>query len=345
MTTASHVPLAHTPKFWNADNAYRRYRPNVAGAYIEGVEYAHSHGLVTAQALIKAGTNNLIMLTDLQDDFRDDGRLAVKGTDTVVLRIAARILNGIVNDHYTGIIFSLDGHPHQHISYSVRWRTMKGLPFDLTVNKAAILTLVDRDKAIFRATCFNPADGTPIDMGYVQSYFDAKDTVAYWDHLQTTGQGPIWVFDIHCALGTEGVALHPLISEVVAYAAGARAIMPGTINKGHIVRTDWFGPLVPCRPDPTHPQGGIQKDVLDAFKAAKQVDFAGVAEDFCEYWMEKQTLDNLTGTDVFGRLRFIEDGTAPIVPGAAHVAAHRAEAKAKGVVFINHDAPFTQAAV
>lgn len=342
---ASHAPLAHTPKFWNPANAYRHYKPNLAGAYMEGVEFALKNKLATAQALMKAGINNLLMMTDLQEDFRDDGRLAVKGTDTVVLRICVRLLNGIFADHYTGLIFSLDGHSLQHISYSVRWRSHDGKPFDLTTRKAAILELVDRKKAIFKATCFSPADGSPIDAGFVQSKFDSADTVAYWDYLQATGQGPIWVFDIHCALGGEGMALHPLLQECIAFASGARSIMAGTINKGHIANTDWFGPLLPCRPDASHPQGGLQKDVLDSFRLAQTVDFGGVAEDFCEFNMERQTLEHLAGTDVIGKLRFMEDGTAPIVPGAQHVIDHRIRAKAAGVTFINHDAPFTTAAV
>lgn len=338
-----HAPLIHTPPFWNPEKAYEHYRPDLATAYIQGVERARAAGKATAQALIKGGVSNLIMLTDLQSDFRDDGRLAVKGTNDVVLRVCTRTLNGFEEDFYTHLIFSLDGHPPQHVSYSVRYRFMDGRPFDLSANKAAILVLIDRKKAVFKATCFNPADGSPIDMGYVQSHFDARDSVAYWDHMQATGQGPIWVFDIHCMIGSEGMALHPLLQETVSYVSGLRSIMPGVINKGHIVNTDWFGPLLPCRPDPSHPQGGLQKDVLDEFDAAQIAEFAGVAEDFCEFNMEKQTLDHLN-PGMKEKLRFIEDCTAPIVPNAAHVIAHRKRARAEGVVFINHDAPFTTAA-
>ena len=340
---AEHVPLIHTPDFWKPELAYSRFRPDLASAYLEGAEYARTHGLATAQALKNAGIANLLMCTDLQDDFRDDGRLAVKGTDTVILRVCARLLNGIVTDHYTGVTYSLDGHPHQHISYSVRWRGTDGRPFDLRVNKAAILTLVDRNKAIFQATCFSPVDGSPIDMGYVQSYFDARDTVEYWDHLQATGQGPIWVFDIHCALGSDGMALHPLFQLTLAFAAGARAIMPGVLSKGHLVDRDWFGPLVPCMIDTSHPQGGFQTAVIDDFKGNNTVDFVGIAEDFCQHHMERQTLEQLADTEFVEKLQFVLDGTAPIVPNAPHVAELRERARAAGVTFINHDTPFKNA--
>ncbi len=340
---AAHAPLTFQPKFFQPTNAYTEYTPNIEGAYQEGIAYAKQKGLRTAQALMKAGIANAMMLTDLQGDFRDHGRLPVTGTDNVVLRMCVRLLNGTAEEHFTGVMFSLDGHPVNHISYGYYWRDRDGNPLDLTQRKAACLTLVDENKAVFKAYGFQP-DGTTIDLGYYQAKYDPKDTVVYWKHLQSTGQGDIWVFAQHCTLGTDGVNLHPLLAETIAFMSGARALQPMIISKGHIAGTDWFGPLQPCRPDPSHPQGGLQTEALDFFQRFGTVEFCGVAEDFCDFHMKAQVMANLPGTAFFPKMRFLQDGTAPIVPNSPHVKEQNERAHREGVIFINHDATFEKAA-
>lgn len=337
---ANHMPLIYTPAFWDERKAYAQYTPDPEGAFIEGLNYRRQHQLATADELTKKGVSNISMLTDLQEDFRPSGRLPVMGTDDVVLRVAARLLNGTVSDYFTGVVWSQDGHPDWHISYSARWRDLQGNPFDLRKNKAAVLDLIDDKNGIFRATCFNPQDGSPIDMGPIQSMINIKDTIAYWNYLQQTKQGPIWVFATHCKMGTDGVNLHPLLVEVLAFMSGARMIGTVPLAKGHIRDTDWFGPLQPCRPDPNHPQGGLQKAILDLFEQANRVEFNGVAEDFCDYNMKRQCLEYFAGTSFFPRMAFCVDGTAPIVPNAAHVQVQNNEARSKGVVFFQHDEQF-----
>ena len=348
VTVAPHADLTFTPDFWDPRKAYAWYSPDIEGAFIEGVEFRRRHNLRTADQLEKDGISNIAMLTDLQHDFRDAGRLPVRGTDNVVLRCCVRLLNGTIGtDYYTGYVYSQDGHVPFHVSYATRWRTQDGSPFDLRVHKAAVLDLYDRAKGVFKATCFDPADGSPIDMGYIQSMLNIKDTVAYWDHLQgdpakpETQQGPVWVFANHCKLGTDGVNLHPLLAETLAFIEGARFVAPTPVSKGHIRDTDWFGPLEPCRPDPAHPQGGFQKAIVDLFaRATGRVEFFGVAEDFCNFNMQKQSMRHFEGTPFFNQMAFAIDGTAAIVPNAPHVLALYDEARAKGVKFFTHDEPF-----
>lgn len=349
VSVAPYADLVYTPQFWDPRKAYAWYSPDVEGAFIEGVEFRKRHGLRKADDLKRDGISNIMMLTDLQFDFRDGGRLPVIGTDTVVLRACARLLNGTIGaEYYTGFVYSQDGHVPFHISYGTRWRTLKGVPLDLRVHKAAVLDLYDRAKGLFQATAFDPADGSPVDLGYIQSTLNAKDTVAYWDYLQgdparpETQQGPVWVFANHCKLGTDGTNLHPLLAETLAFIEGARFVEPTPIFKGHIRDTDWFGPLEPCRPDPTHSQGSFQKQIVDLFaQASGRVEFIGVAEDFCNFNMQKQCIRYFDGTPFLRQMAFITDGTAAIVPNAPHVVALYDEARAKGIEFFTHDAPFT----
>lgn len=341
IVVADHGSLIHTPAFWDPRKAYIDYVPDLEAAYREGVAYKLAHNLESAHSLIKRGVNHAIMLTDLEEGFRDNGELPVIGTDDVVLRVAVRLLNGTVTPYYTTIVYSLDGHPLQHISFDTYWRDVKGNALDISKHgKAGCLRLVDEDKAIFEAYAFDEQGNTYV-IGLYRPQFDPFGAVAYWKHLQKTGQGDIWVFVTHCVIGTKGANLHPLLMEVIAFAAGARSIQPTILNKGHLHDRDWFSPLVPCLPDPSHPQGGFQKGVIDdAFKPALTVDFAGVAEDFCHYYMLLHTMEYLAGTPYLQKLRFMTDGTAPIVPNAKHVIALNARAQAEGIIFITHDSPF-----
>lgn len=333
---ATHMPLLYSPEFWDPRKAYVNYSPDIEGAYREGVALRKARNLKTADELTALGISNGIMITDIQGDFREGGRLPVFGTNDAALRTCVLGINGTVQDHYTLAVTSLDGHVPHHVSFASRWIGKDGKPFDLREYKAAVLNLKDERMGLFEATCFGP--NGPIEMGLIQSMFNVKDTVAYWYHLQATGQGPIWVFAQHCKIGTDGTNLHPLLAETLAFMEGARMIDTVPVFKGHLRDTDWFGPFEPCRPDSTHPQGGFQKTIVDKFKdVTGKVDFVGVAEDFCNYHAERQVLHYFDGTSVLDKLAFITDCTAAIVPNAPHVQALYTEAKAKGVRFMTHD--------
>ncbi|TSC72354.1 MAG: hypothetical protein G01um101470_348 [Parcubacteria group bacterium Gr01-1014_70] len=194
-------------------------------------------------------------------------------------------------------------------------------------------------------------DGSPVDAGYIQPVYDPRGCVAYNKYLESTGQAPQWAFAQHCELGTDGESFHPLIVEVVAFASGLRSFVPGLVSKGHIMEWDWYGPLCSCggySEDPnivpviTHPQGGFQKDIVDGFKPYRTVEYFGVAEDFCDYWMKRMAMWYFKGTDFLKKMVFVEDGTAPIVPNAKHVIEQNKKARAEGVKFIKHDTPFVQ---
>jgi len=332
-----HMQLDFTPKYWDPAKAYQYgWKADVDGAYREGVEFAQQNGLKTAQKLISDGVANAKMLVDLQEDFRPEGRLPVMGTDDVILRVCARIINGTVNDYFSGLFCSQDGHPQNHISFNYRWRNAQGTPLDLPVS---CLTLDDEKNAVFRV--YNPADPDKT-IEQVQSRFDPMDTVDYWKHLQKTGQGDIWAFSPHCLLRTDGVNMHPLLLETISFWSGARSAEPTIVSKGHLNDTDWFGAFEPCRPNPAHSQGGLQKEILDGMKLFEIMEFDGVAEDFCVFFSEVQSVNYFDGTEFLGKLRFVSDGTAPIIPNQQHVIDFHAEAKSKGVKFIQSNTPFGQ---
>lgn len=335
------MKVEYWPSFFGSEKASMRYHPDIAKTFQEGVEFGLQRKLKLVPQLMAEDAGHALVITDLQEDFRDGGRLPVKGTNDVVLRTCCRLLNGVVSDFYAGIIFSLDGHPMRHISFDYTWRDENGHPLDLSYHgRAAMLTLVDEAQGIFKAEAFR--DGKIYTVGFYRSCFDKDNVVAYWKYLQGTRQGPLWVFVPHCVIGTDGVDLHPLLAETIAFASGARGIQPTVIHKGHIAGTDWFGPLEPCRPTSELPNGGLQVNVIEQMKWYATVEFVGVAEDFCDFAMKKQTIEHIDGAQYVKRLRFITDGTAPIVPNAGHVSELNKKALELGVKFIRCDTPFNE---
>jgi hypothetical protein len=74
----------------------------------------------------------------------------------------------------------------------------------------------------------------------------------------------------------------------------------------------------------------------------KTIEFAGVAEDFCEYFMLVQAIDNAPTPEFVTRYYHLKNCTAPIVPNSPRVAELYNRARALGVKFIDHDSPFVQ---
>jgi len=334
------MKLLYTPRFFDPAEADLTYAPDIAGALREGVEFGKANHLQSADILLQRGIGRLLEMTDLQLDFCEGGRLPVTGARKVVLRTCERLINGVVEDYYAGLLISFDEHGHFHISFDHNWENESGELLDLSKHgRAAILTRNEKYSPAFTATAFGP--NGPYEVGRFRSRFNRQDTVDYAVYLQVMGQGPIWVFVPHCVAGTDGVNLHPLLAETIAFACGVRSITPTIVRKGHLVDTDWFGPLEPCRP--RYPDGVFRNDIIAEMNRFSAVEFSGIAEDFCDFAMKKQTLDAFSRFELNSKkLRFVTDLTAPIVPNAAHVVAQNEAAKKVGVKFIMHDTPFSE---
>ncbi len=320
--------LTYTPAFLRREKVFTHYRPDIAAAMREGIEFARNNKNMSAAALRAEARGILMVLTDLLEDFRDDGRLPVKGTDQVVWNLCLRLVHLATGGDLAGVMLAFDGHPPLHISFDTYWRDADGNTLDLSEKKAALLFLEDEEKCLFRAEAL---DGCVI--GIYKAVLEPKDSVAYWKYLQETKQGPIWVFVPHCMIGTDGTNLHPLLAETVAFCAATRSFNPFIIRKGHLSNTDWFGPLEACRSDEFDSDSGLNTNALVYMDDFREIEFGGVAEDFCEFGMRDRVLRHLKGT----KIRFITDGTAPIVPNAKHVNELYVGARKAGVKFITHD--------
>lgn len=329
------MKLTHTPEFFRPEKAFLDYRPDLASAFREG------HILAQKMTPKLGAAPAILAITDLLQDFRPGGRLAVGGTDEVVLRVVQRMIEGTITSYYAGMAVFYDSHPFDHVSFDYHFIDQDGIPLDLSLLKAARLRLLDADKAEFMAYAYGSDGPYDLDIYYPRS--SREVFVEYCQFLQEKGFGDAWVFAPHCIKGTDGTNLHPLVAEALAFFTGFSGIQPLVIWKGHLADTDWFGPLEPCWPDEAA-GCGFDYDTFGFLTSRSILEDAGVAEDFCTYWMRRQLLNyrlSRTNKNASNQLIFLSDGTAPIVPNAPHVAELYEQARHKGVIFAQHDTPFS----
>lgn len=340
------------PSFFRAENVYNPfYMPNLQAAIEEGNVLRRERNLKTAAELEAEGVKRLLAIIDAQKDFMDYysfvttvlqpyGRLPVSGSLDDMFRLCLRIIRAVYASYYTAYISTFDWHPDHPIHGATWWKGAGGVMPVVTL--PVKMRLVEASSKTFQ--CLN-LDGS--DQGYFRPVFripgiEQDDwTVEYGEHLLATGQGDIWVFTSHCRMGSEGAALHPVLDEVLAWAAAAMMFQRANLYKGQIAKVDWFGPFMPCMEVTGHPQGGKQVEYLDSFENARIIDVAGEAEDFCVHYGKEQALQHhADNAEVLEAMRWITDCTSPIVPGADHVVMQNQRAKAAGVQFITHDEPF-----
>ena len=321
------------PKFWDSRKASQWYLPDIHSVREEG----RRAGLAPATAQVKAGRANLLIGIDFERDFTEDGRLPVKGTYDDLTRFCLRLLRGTYEEHYTHLMFSIDGHPPHTIHSDSWWEDEAGNPPNVHPVPMQ-MELQDAARRLFRGLF---PDGTPTGKYFRPTVMRKYTTEEYAPHLQKTGQGNIWVFADHCHLGTDGVCLPPLLVEVIEFVCAARKIQPIFVHKGHIAQTDWFGAFEPCMPIPSHPQGGLQTTLLDVIRDCQTTDIGGEADDFCVANTMLQVERYFGGEpDVLRRIRFLTDCTSAIVPQSPFLAARRMEMAQKGITVINHDEAF-----
>lgn len=325
--------MAKAPSFWDPRNVSNPlYVPNLQRAREEGKKA----GIASASEQIKKGDCHLSLGIDYEDDFMPHGRLPVQGMYEDVERYCDRLIKGICEEYYTHIMKTFDKHPPHVVHGDTWWADEFGNPPNLSLPVTMTLDDPNPKKPAFKC---NYLDGSPSKIFFPTTM--RKHTIKYWNHLNATGQGDIWVFTSHCREGTNGINLPGALVEVIEWAAAARYIQPIYLYKGMIAEVDWFGPFRPCMDVPNHPQGGLQTQYLDIIKACKTTDIAGEAEDFCVNWGVRQVLDYFGNEpDVLKTIRFIGDCTSAIVPGSQVVKDLHDVMGKSGVKVITHNEPF-----
>lgn len=322
------------PSFWNPKNiADPHYVPDLGRAR----EEARKAGVEKAGRQIKrGGARHLLIGIDYEKDFGDKGRLPVTGTYADMERFGERFIRGVLEEHDTEWIFTIDIHPPSTIHSDDWWRDEQGNPPATDLPMWMELVNDSESNPVFEGKW---VDGRPSKK--FRPRLMPRHTHKYSKHLTATGQGNIWVFTSHCREGTDGTSLIPALAELVEWGATARDIQPTFMYKGMIAHVDWFGPFRPCMDVDGHPQGGLQTKYLDIIGECKTTQIAGEAEDFCVNAGVLQVLEYYgKKPDILERISFLGDCTSAIVPGSDVVKNLHKMMKDKNVQVVTHDAPF-----
>ena len=179
------------PTFWNPKNFLDPgYKANLGLAR----EEARKTQVEKVSRQLKRGApRNLLIGIDYEDDFSDRGRLPVKGTFDDAARFGERIIRGVLEEHDSDYIFTIDIHSSEVIHGDTWWRDEMGNPPDVTLPLFMALVDDNPNRPVFEA---NWVDGRP-KKKFSPRHMSAH-TVHYSKHLVATGQGYIWVFASHC---------------------------------------------------------------------------------------------------------------------------------------------------
>lgn len=321
-------------------------QPNLALAAKKGAEAKKKHGLMSAMKRKEMYDGGLAaILIDYNMDFCEGGRLAVSGFKDDLWRALKRYVQAALTNEngLAHLLISIDNHP-PHTIHSQSWYEDEhgNIPIIDDYGPGFLVPTGD-SKMPFEAFFVVPEEKKLLVPRSMKNYTVNK----YAPHIQNTGQGNgnIWVFPHHCQMGSDGVNLHPALSEFAMWVSIALDLQVQFIFKGHVPMTDWFGIFAPCIEVANHPQGGKNVAAFDTVRKAKDVEVCGEAEDFCVASSMNQTLDEFAGSpDVLSKIRFIEDCTSPIVAdnpdkGVTHNADFRAKMAKAGIQLIKHDAP------
>ncbi len=229
-----------------------------------------------------------LLLVDMQVDFvHPDGALAVPGAVDDTRRLIEWIYNNV--GQITTIGATLDSHLPLQIFHPPWWVDANGE---------------------------HPQGYTPISSDDVKS---GKWTPLYevaWSHeyvekLEEDAKKQLMIWPFHVLLGTPGHGLVPALSEAIAYHAAARQAQPEYHIKGLIPKSEHYSAVEPEVKVPEHPQGDVNRTLLDEIATYDRVYIAGQAKSHCVL-ESVASMMRYYDKDQIARLRVLDDAMSSV---------------------------------
>lgn len=280
-------------------------------------------------AASKDGFKIAVVGIDIQEDFvRPTGTLSVPGAEADTQRFVEFMYRNV--DKITSTFISLDSHLGHQIFFSGWWAYEDdgGHPEPFTM-----LTLNSKGEIV------NAKTGR-----VVRPLFDPLWSVQYVRKLKTDAQLDLMIWPYHTMIGTQGHALVPSLSEVLAYHSAARLSQVQYITKGTVPQVEHFGIFAPEVEYAKHPQGGLNTFILDTIAGHDRIYFGGQAKSHCVLASVKQFLKKFRNQpDILEKLYFLMDCTSsvqhPDVDFDALANAELAKMEQLGVKFVDSTDP------
>jgi len=205
----------------------------------------------------------LVIGIDIQNDFLEQGSLAVQGSCADTTRFTQFIYDNM--DKIAQIAVSIDTHNPFQIFHPCWW--------------------VDTDGN--NAPPFTPITLKDLDDGKWFPVVDPIRSRRYVEGLESKGKKNLLIWPYHCLQGTHGSALENQFSNMVYFHSVAKKTMVNRIVKGTDPFSESYGLFAPEFDE----KGFINLDVLNKIAKFDKVVIAGQAADYCCYESIKQLLE------------------------------------------------------
>jgi nicotinamidase-related amidase len=233
--TAGPLPL---PAFYDPANAGRwAHRPDQEGLFREAARWARAHGIGPAGADAR---RVVLVVIDAQKDFcfpdgalyvgGRSGRGAVEDNDRLARFVYANL------GRLTDIHCTLDTHFPFQIFFASFWQDADGVP----LAPHTVISVADIRAGRARP---NPAVTTWLCSGNYPWLL--RQVEFYCAELERAGKYQLYLWPLHCLLGSDGHALAGVIHEARLFHAFARASRAGIEVKGGNHLTENYSVLAP----------------------------------------------------------------------------------------------------
>lgn len=197
---------------------------------------------------------NCLLCIDMQNDFTSPkGNLYVKGAEQDVINVS----NIINKCNYDEIIFTLDTHNYNHISFHHNWEYLSHDGNYVMCEPFTIINKCDYENGKYRCTIPN------ITNEYILSYIDRFELLSL----------PLTLWSKHCISNSWGWEINSNIKDSISKNNSKVSFF----EKGNNVKTEQYSAIKPVM----YSDDNINQSLLDKLKKFTNIFVCGEAMDVC----------------------------------------------------------------
>jgi len=205
----------------------------------------------------------LVIGIDIQNDFLEQGALAVQGSCADTARFTQFIYDNM--DKIAQIAVSIDTHNPFQIFHPCWWVDTNGI----------------------NAPPFTPITLQDLDNGKWFPVVDPIGSREYVENLEKGGKKVLVIWPYHCLQGTHGASLENQFMNIVYFHSVAKKTMVNRIVKGQAILSEMYGIIKPEYDKKNY----INLDLLNKIEKFDKIIVGGQAADYCCYESLKQMLE------------------------------------------------------
>lgn len=224
---------------------------------------------------------NLLLVIDLQNDFMENGSLAVPNSHQDVKRLINWTFKNL--EKITDIALSQDAHKPYQIFHPAWWTNKSG----------------------FHPEPFTVITKQDVDTGNWIPLFHANESVEYLAGLENAGKKKLVIWPYHCLEGSFGQSIENQFSNLVYFHSIARNSDPKFIVKGQNPLSEMYG-IFKAEFDP---EKEINAEFLNKLESYDKIIIAGEAKSHCVLESINQIIQyfQVSHKDVLKNIYILED--------------------------------------